>query len=65
MPLVKFYFVLEQLRLIHLVFFFTNRVSAFSAYDNSGNPYNVTRVVNPDMTFNHEAYKQYSPLYLP
>ncbi|KAF4610329.1 hypothetical protein D9613_010456 [Agrocybe pediades] len=41
-------------------------ISALSAYDNTGKPYNVTRVVNHDtMTLNHEAYKQYSPLYLP
>ncbi|PPQ81817.1 hypothetical protein CVT25_013653 [Psilocybe cyanescens] len=40
-------------------------ISALIAYDNTGSPYNITRVVNHDGTLNREAYAQYSPLYLP
>lgn len=29
-----------------------------------GKPYNLTRILNADSTFNHEAYKAYSPLFL-
>ncbi len=30
----------------------------------SGQPYNLTRILNADSTFNLEAYKSYSPLFL-
>ncbi|KAL7939005.1 small oligopeptide transporter [Trichoderma chlorosporum] len=33
-------------------------------YDNTGTKYNISRVVNPDMTLNEEAYKSYSPLFI-
>ncbi|KAL7940813.1 small oligopeptide transporter, OPT family [Trichoderma barbatum] len=36
-----------------------------SVYDNTGNVYNVSRVLNPDLTLNLDAYKAYSPLFLP
>ncbi|OTA03224.1 OPT family small oligopeptide transporter [Trichoderma parareesei] len=35
-----------------------------SIYDNTGARYNITRIVNSDMTFNEEAYKSYSPLFI-
>lgn len=35
-----------------------------SIYDNTGATYNITRVVNPDMTLNEEAYRNYSPLFI-
>lgn len=34
------------------------------AFDNTGAPYDVSRILNPDYTFNLEAYKAYSPLFL-
>ncbi|XP_006456142.1 hypothetical protein AGABI2DRAFT_77707, partial [Agaricus bisporus var. bisporus H97] len=34
-------------------------------YDNTGAPYDVSRVLNADSTLNFDAYKAYSPLYLP
>ncbi|KAI0286278.1 OPT oligopeptide transporter [Russula brevipes] len=34
------------------------------SFDNTGVAYNVTKVLNDDLTFNHEAYKAYSPLFL-
>jgi OPT family small oligopeptide transporter len=34
------------------------------SFDNTGQAYNVTRITNSDGTFNEEAYKSYSPLYL-
>ncbi|CAA7262484.1 unnamed protein product [Cyclocybe aegerita] len=41
-------------------------ISGLNAYDNTGNPYDVSRVVNPiDASLNLDAYKAYSPLYLP
>lgn len=39
-------------------------ISSRYSYDNTGQRYNVTRIVNPDSTFNEEAYRNYSPLYL-
>jgi len=33
-------------------------------FDNSGRIYNVTRVINADMSFNPQAYKAYSPLFI-
>jgi OPT family oligopeptide transporter len=35
------------------------------AFDNAGNIYNLTRVINPDGSFNFQAYQAYSPLFLP
>ncbi|KDR73127.1 hypothetical protein GALMADRAFT_100686 [Galerina marginata CBS 339.88] len=40
-------------------------ISSPYAYDNTGHVYDVSRVKNSDATLNLEAYKQYSPLYLP
>ncbi|MCJ1394526.1 hypothetical protein MMC18_007405 [Xylographa bjoerkii] len=34
-------------------------------FDNTGNPYDVTKVLTPDFLFDREAYEQYSPVYLP
>jgi OPT family small oligopeptide transporter len=34
------------------------------SFDNSGNSYNVTRIINEDATFNLEAYRAYSPLFI-
>lgn len=39
-------------------------MSSRTSYDNTGAEYNVTRILNDDATFNVEAYKAYSPLYL-
>lgn len=41
-----------------------NSMSSRSSYDNTGKRYNVTRIINPDSSFNEAAYKAYSPLYL-
>jgi hypothetical protein len=35
------------------------------AFDNAGNVYNLSRVINPDGSFNSQAYQAYSPLFLP
>jgi hypothetical protein len=34
------------------------------SFDNMGKQYNVTQIINPDSSFNIEAYKAYSPLFL-
>jgi hypothetical protein len=34
------------------------------SFDNTGNRYNVTQIINADASFNLEAYKAYSPLFL-
>ncbi|KAF8063463.1 OPT oligopeptide transporter [Lyophyllum atratum] len=39
-------------------------ISSRGSFDNTGGAYNVTRIVNPDSTFNQEAYNSYSPLFL-
>ncbi|KAI0827216.1 small oligopeptide transporter [Trametes gibbosa] len=53
------------------IIYFTNTwhsqfmpISSSGPYDNTGKPYNLTRILNPDSTFNHQAYKDYSPLFL-
>ncbi|EIM86112.1 OPT oligopeptide transporter [Stereum hirsutum FP-91666 SS1] len=35
-----------------------------STFDNTGASYNITKVVNSDLTFNLEKYKEYSPMYI-
>ncbi|KAF7291048.1 OPT oligopeptide transporter [Mycena chlorophos] len=39
-------------------------ISSSTSYDNTGVEYNVSAIVNPDLTFNEEKYQAYSPLYL-
>ena len=34
------------------------------SFDNTGAPYNVSRIINDDSTFNMDAYKAYSPLFI-
>jgi hypothetical protein len=34
------------------------------SFDNTGNRYNVSQIINADASFNLEAYKAYSPLFL-
>ena len=34
------------------------------SFDNTGKTYNVSRIINNDSSFNLEAYKAYSPLFL-
>ncbi|KAI0327741.1 OPT oligopeptide transporter [Cubamyces sp. BRFM 1775] len=53
------------------IIYFTNTwnsqympISALGPYDNHGRPYNLSRILNSDATFNEEAYKAYSPLFL-
>ena len=39
-------------------------ISSRGSFDNTGNPYNVTAIINPDSSLNVTAYKAYSPLFL-
>ncbi|KAF4981922.1 hypothetical protein FZEAL_2354 [Fusarium zealandicum] len=39
-------------------------MSDSSTYDNTGAPYNTTRILTPDFTLDEEAYKNYSPLFI-
>jgi OPT family small oligopeptide transporter len=39
-------------------------MSSRTSYDNTGGPYDVTRILNNDSTINLEAYHSYSPLFL-
>jgi len=34
------------------------------SFDNTGAIYNVSQIINPDLSFNHEAYQAYSPLFM-
>ena len=34
------------------------------SFDNTGSPYNISRIINDDATFNINAYKTYSPLFI-
>ncbi|KAI1774277.1 small oligopeptide transporter [Hypoxylon cercidicola] len=33
-------------------------------FDNTGAVYNVTKILNPDLSFNEAAYKEYSPIFI-
>ncbi|KAH7908750.1 OPT oligopeptide transporter [Hygrophoropsis aurantiaca] len=35
-----------------------------SSFDNTGKRYNFSRIITPDVKFNHTAYNEYSPLFL-
>lgn len=35
------------------------------SFDNMGEQYNVNKILTPESTLDLEAYKAYSPLYLP
>ncbi|KIY43237.1 OPT oligopeptide transporter [Fistulina hepatica ATCC 64428] len=39
-------------------------ISSRTSFDRQGLDYNVTRILNPDNTFNSTAYEEYSPLFL-
>lgn len=39
-------------------------ISANGNFDHFGNPYNTSRILNPDFTFNQTKYEAYSPLML-
>ncbi|KAH9475266.1 Sexual differentiation process protein isp4 [Psilocybe cubensis] len=39
-------------------------ISSRGSFDNTGSTYNVTRITNPDTTFNQEEYDAYSPLFI-
>ncbi|KAI9457240.1 OPT oligopeptide transporter [Lactarius psammicola] len=34
------------------------------SFDNTGSPYNVSRIINEDSSFNLDAYRAYSPLFI-
>jgi OPT oligopeptide transporter protein len=34
-------------------------------FDNTGSVYNLSRIINPNWTFNLQAYQAYSPLFFP
>ena len=36
-----------------------------AVFDNTGNPYNVTKILTPGFVFDESAYKQYSRVFLP
>jgi OPT family small oligopeptide transporter len=39
-------------------------ISDSNSYDNTGSPYNVSRILNSDYEFDLQKYRAYSPLYL-
>lgn len=46
--------------------FYTSYLPVLSSgsFDNTGAPYNVTAILNPDLTLNVDKYRAYSPLFL-
>ena len=36
-----------------------------AVFDNTGKPYDVSKILTPDFLFDKEAYAMYSPIYLP
>ena len=41
-----------------------DRLVSRSSYDNMGNVYNVSRILNEDLTFNQDSYREYSPVFM-
>ncbi|PPQ99373.1 hypothetical protein CVT24_009203 [Panaeolus cyanescens] len=39
-------------------------ISSRGSFDNRGKAYDVSKIINPDATFNQEAYNAYSPLFI-
>ncbi|KAL1969891.1 hypothetical protein VTN77DRAFT_7400 [Rasamsonia byssochlamydoides] len=39
-------------------------INSYDVFDNTGNQYNVSRIINADFSLNVEAYEAYSPAYL-
>jgi len=39
-------------------------ISSRTSYDNTGGPYNVTKILTPESTIDLEAYHSYSPLFI-
>ncbi|KAF8258943.1 OPT oligopeptide transporter protein-domain-containing protein [Lactarius quietus] len=56
--------------LVPILYYTNTWYSAFlpvvssQSFDNTGSPYNVSRIINDDATFNIEAYKAYSPVFI-
>jgi hypothetical protein len=38
---------------------------SLDAFDNTGKQYNVSQIINSDSSFNLQAYKAYSPIFVP
>lgn len=43
---------------------FIDSMSTRISYDNTGNTYDVSKIINADASLNLTAYEQYSPLFL-
>jgi hypothetical protein len=39
-------------------------IASRTSFDNTGAAYNISRIINDDLSFNEEGYKAYSPLFL-
>ncbi|KAF8263219.1 OPT oligopeptide transporter [Lactarius quietus] len=56
--------------LVPILYYTNTWYSAFlpmvssQSFDNTGSPYNVSRIINDDATFNLDAYEAYSPLFI-
>ncbi|KAF8264244.1 OPT oligopeptide transporter [Lactarius quietus] len=56
--------------LVPILYYTNTWYSAFlpmvssQSFDNTGSPYNVSRIINDDATFNIDAYKAYSPIFI-
>ncbi|KAF8258410.1 OPT oligopeptide transporter protein-domain-containing protein [Lactarius quietus] len=56
--------------LVPILYYTNTWYSAFlpmvssQAFDNTGNPYNVSRILNDDVTLNIDAYNAYSPVFI-
>ncbi|PFH50769.1 hypothetical protein AMATHDRAFT_3624 [Amanita thiersii Skay4041] len=53
------------------ILYFTNSfnsayfpVSAFTSWDNTGQPYDASKIIGTDGLFNQQAYSEYSPLFM-
>lgn len=61
---IFFWVVTPALHYSGMFYFKYLPISDSNSYDNTGSPYNVTKILTPDFTFDPAKYAQYSPLFL-
>lgn len=59
-----FWIVTTGMHYSNIYFYQYLPISDSSSYDNTGQIYNVSRILTPDYTFDEKKYKEYSPLFL-
>ncbi|CDK24234.1 unnamed protein product [Kuraishia capsulata CBS 1993] len=61
---VMYWIITPAIHYANVLYFQYLPISSSSTYDRYQNTYNVTKIINSDLSFNLEKYKAYSPLFL-